>query len=64
MTSLRINTWTTFLVQIPLCWVLGFPADLGAFGVWLAIPLAFGVKAVADHQAYTKGRWARVGAEL
>ena len=64
MTSLRINIWTTFLVQIPLCWLLGLALGLGAFGVWVAIPMAFGVKAVADYLAYRKGDWARVGAEV
>ncbi len=62
MTSLRINIWTTFLVQIPLSWLLGFPLGLGAFGVWMSIPLAFVAKAVLDWLAYRNGRWAREGA--
>ena len=61
MTSLRINTWTTFLVQIPLCWLLGYPLGWGPFGVWLAIPLAFAAKAVLDFLAYRSGKWAKVG---
>ncbi len=64
MTSLRINVWTTFLVQIPLSYLLGFPLGLGAFGIWLSIPLAFVVKAVLDYLAYRNNRWARLGAYL
>jgi putative MATE family efflux protein len=64
MTSLRINVWTTFLVQIPLCWFLGFEAGLGPFGVWLAIPLAFTTKAALDALAYRSNKWAKVGADL
>ncbi len=64
MTSLKINVWTTFLVQIPLSWLLGFPLGLGAFGVWLSIPLAFVVKAILDHLAYRSGKWAKEGAYL
>ena len=62
MTSLRINSWTTFLVQIPLSYLLGFPMGLGALGIWLSIPLAFIVKAFLDYSAYRGNRWAREGA--
>lgn len=64
MTSLRINTVTTFFVQIPLCWALGIWAGWGPFGVWLAIPVAFASKAVLDAMAYRNGKWAKVGATL
>jgi len=60
-TSLRINALTTLLFQIPLSAVLGFWLGMGAFGVWLAFPLAFVLKAIFGALAYRDGRWARVG---
>ena len=59
--SLRINTWTTLLVQIPLCWVLGYPLGLGPLGVWLGFPLSFLAKALAGYRALSTGDWARTG---
>ena len=38
-TSLRINIWSTLLVQLPLAYILGFVLDLGATGVWWSFPL-------------------------
>ncbi len=59
--SLRINTLVTFLVQIPGSWLLGFPAGLGAWGVWFAFPASFAVKAALGWLAYRRDRWARTG---
>ena len=61
MASLRINGAATLLIQIPLSWVLGFPLGLGPFGVWLAFPIAFALKAILGGFAYRQGRWAKVG---
>ena len=58
-TSLAINVVGTVLVQVPLSYVLGFPAGLGAFGIWLAFPLSFVAKAAMGVWAYRSGRWAR-----
>jgi putative MATE family efflux protein len=63
-TSLRINVWSTLAVQIPLSWLLGFPLGLGAFGVWLAFPLSFIVKAVMLGWAWREGSWAKMGARV
>ncbi len=57
-TSLRINGWSTLAFQIPVGWLLGFPLKLGAYGIWLGLPLAFGLKMVLGLLAYRKGRWA------
>lgn len=62
--SLRINVWTTLLVQIPLAWILGFALELGAAGVWLSFPLTFVVKALAFAAAYRRGGWAVTGVGL
>jgi Na+-driven multidrug efflux pump len=59
--SLRINAFSTLLFQIPLSWFLGFVVDWGAFGVWLAFPVAFVLKAALATRAYHRGRWAEIG---
>jgi putative MATE family efflux protein len=59
--SLRINMLATLLIQIPLAAILGFVFDWKAFGVWLALPLAFLVKIALAMSAYKAGDWARTG---
>lgn len=59
--SLRINLYTTLLIQIPLAALLGFTFDLGAFGVWLSIPFTLLLKAYLCHRAYRGNTWAKVG---
>ena len=60
-TSLRINLVATFALQIPLSWLLGFPLGLGAFGVWLAFPLSFVLKAGLGIWVWRRAEWAKVG---
>lgn len=62
MESLRINLLTTFAFQIPMSWFLGFPMELGAWGVWAGFPLGFLIKVVLGHRAYRRGAWAITGA--
>ena len=59
--SLRINIWTTLLVQIPLAALLGFGLGLDEFGVWMSFPLAFVAKASATYLAYRGENWAVTG---
>jgi len=61
--ALRINTWTTFALQIPGSWLLGFPLALGAWGVWAAFPLSFLAKAIWAGIDYRRGSWAVTGTE-
>jgi putative MATE family efflux protein len=63
-TSLRINIVSTLVFQIPLSYLLGFTAGLGAFGVWLAFPLSFVIKSGLAVGAYKRGRWAVVGKDV
>jgi len=63
-TSLRINAWTTFVIQIPLSYVLAFPAGLGETGVWLSFPIVFIAKAVVVYLAYRRERWAVTGVRV
>ena len=60
-TSLTINAITTFLVQIPLGFVLAFGLDMGVFGVWLSFPLAWVVKVAMAAEIFRRGKWARTG---
>jgi putative MATE family efflux protein len=64
MTSLKINIWTTLLVQIPLAALLGFGFGLDEIGVWLSFPLAFVAKAGLTYLAYRKGAWAVTGVSV
>jgi putative MATE family efflux protein len=61
--ALRINTWTTFGIQIPGSWLMGFPLMMGAWGVWAAFPLSFMVKALWAWIDYRRGEWAVTGTE-
>lgn len=63
-TSLRINATTTFLIQIPLSYILGFPLGLGAMGVWMAFPLTFVAKLLWGVLAYRRGSWAQTGSSV
>ena len=54
----------TLVVQIPLSWVLGFVFDLGVFGVWVAFPLGFVVKALLGTMHWRRGSWAQTGATV
>lgn len=63
-TSLLINVVATLAFQVPLSWLLGFPLGLGAFGIWLAFPLSFVLKAICGWVVFGRGRWATVGARV
>ncbi|MEL6343067.1 MAG: MATE family efflux transporter [Myxococcota bacterium] len=59
--SLRINILATVLIQIPLSWVLGFPLGMSAFGVWLAFPIALGLKSLMGIVVYRSSGWMKAG---
>lgn len=52
---LMINTLSTFLVLMPLSWILGFGLDLGVAGVWAGLPLSFVAKAGLAGWIYRRG---------
>lgn len=60
-TSLNINLFATLLFQVPASYLLGFTFGLGPLGVWVAFPLAFGIKALLGFVVYVRGSWARTG---
>jgi putative MATE family efflux protein len=54
-------TWLNFsclwLFAIPLAWLLADYANVGAIGVFIAIPIAFSTLAMASASVFRKGRW-------
>ena len=60
-TSLMINAIWTLLLQVPLSVFLGFGLGWGAFGIWVAFPIAFVVKMFHGWWAYRAEGWARTG---
>jgi putative MATE family efflux protein len=60
-TSLFINAFSTFIVQIPLGFWLAFSLDLGVFGVWLSFPLAALAKVAMAVVVFRRGKWAQAG---
>lgn len=62
--NLRINAVATFLFQIPASFALGFSMGMGAFGIWLAFPLAFIAKFALALVAYRRGTWAVTGVSV
>lgn len=63
-TSLRINIWTTLLIQVPLAALLGFGFGLDEFGVWLSFPFGFAAKVAFTYAAYRGERWAVTGVSV
>lgn len=59
--SLGINALTTFAVQIPLSYLLGFGMGWGVAGVWAGLPLTFVCKALLAAWVYRRGNWAHLG---
>ncbi len=59
--SLRINALSTFLVQVPLAFLLGPVLAFGPLGVWLSFPLGFVVKVILAGRVYLQGAWAKPG---
>jgi len=63
-TSLRLNFWTTFIIQIPVAYVLGFTCHLDALGVWLSFPISFTARATLYFIAYKREKWAVTGIRI
>ena len=60
----KTPTWINFvgfwLFQIPLAFVLSKTLDLGATGVFIAIPVAETAIAIAAYILFKKGKWKKV----
>lgn len=62
--SLRINFWSTLLVQVPLSYFLGFVLDWGAAGVWLGFPIGATAKGIFNYAVFKQGKWAVTGVTI
>ena len=63
-TSLIINVIGSIFIQVPLSWLLGFVLGWGALGIWVALPLSFGLRMCLSILAYRHGGWARSGSTI
>ena len=54
-----INLFVFWILEIPLAWVLANKTGLGAFGVFIAMTIAFSTLAVVSAIVFRKGRWKR-----
>ena len=63
-TSLMINIFGSIVIQVPLSWFLGFELGWGALGIWVALPLSFGLRMCLGIWAYRRGSWARSGTTI
>jgi MATE family multidrug resistance protein len=63
MVALRINLWSTMVVQIPASYILGFTFGLEAWGVWFAFPAVFVIKLAWVVIEYRRERWAKTGTD-
>jgi len=52
-----INLFVFWALEIPLAWVLSHHTGLGAFGVFIAMTIAFSTLAVVSAVVFRKGRW-------
>lgn len=57
MTPTRINLGCYWLFQLPLAWVLAHPLQMGATGVFAAIPIAEALLTVVAVVLFRRGSW-------
>jgi Na+-driven multidrug efflux pump len=60
VTPTWINLGCYWILQIPLAWWLAGPGGMGPRGVYLAVPAAESLLAVAAIVLFRRGRWKRV----
>lgn len=56
-TPTRLNFFCFWLGQIPLAWLLAVPLKMGALGVYIAVPLSFGVLTLWSAFLFRRGKW-------
>lgn len=56
-TPTRLNFFCFWLGQIPLAWLLAHPLGLGPLGVFIAVPVSFGVLALWSLALFRRGTW-------
>lgn len=56
-TPTLINLICLWFLEIPLAWVLAYPAGLGPTGVFIAVSVGFSTLAVVSAWLFSKGTW-------
>lgn len=56
-TAARLNFLCFWVVQVPLAWLLAVVLDMGAIGVYLSVPVAFGLLTGLAAMLFLRGRW-------
>ncbi|WP_257389119.1 MATE family efflux transporter [Tahibacter caeni] len=56
-TAARLNFFCFWIVQVPLAWVLAVVLEMGATGVYLSVPIAFGLLTGLAALLFLRGRW-------
>lgn len=56
-TPTRLNFFCFWLGQVPLAWALAVPGQLGALGVFIAVPASFTVLALWSGVLFKRGAW-------
>ena len=62
--SLRINIWSTILIQVPVSYLLGITLGWGAIGVWLGFPIGAAAKGVFNYVVFKQAKWAVTGVRI
>jgi Na+-driven multidrug efflux pump len=52
-----INLFVFWVLEIPLAWLLSHQTGLGAFGVFIAMTIAFSTLAVVSSLVFRRGAW-------
>lgn len=58
-TTARLNFLCLWVVRVPLAWVLAVVFGLGATGVYLTVPITFGLLTAAAALLFVRGAWKR-----
>lgn len=56
-TPTRLNFYCFWLCQLPLAWILSHAFELGALGVFIAIPVSFSALALWTGVLFVRGNW-------
>ena len=56
-TPTLINLFSLWLLEIPLAWMLAYPARLGPTGVFVALSVGFSTLAFISAWIFSKGEW-------
>ncbi|MEO7324495.1 MAG: MATE family efflux transporter [Dokdonella sp.] len=58
-TAARLNFFCFWVAQVPLAWLLAVVLKYGAIGVYISVPIAFGLLTGLAAVLFLRGRWKR-----